>query len=165
LSFLEATPFSQTPGPYGRAGRRSRRHHAHDGGRLLIAKFSSLRDEWDVIAWEKTALDLAERACITVPGRRLERIAGRSVLLLDRFDRTPDGARIPYLSAMSLSTTRMTTYATTGFLGLMVAGRHHQCSTSTRIPTSASDESLPLGWESTQLMRSLLSVRSHLPSA
>ena len=41
-----------------------------DGGRLLIAKFSSLRDEWDVIAWEKTALDLAERACITVPGRR-----------------------------------------------------------------------------------------------
>ena len=37
---------------------------------MLIAKFSSLRDEWDVIAWEKTALDLAERACITVPGRR-----------------------------------------------------------------------------------------------
>ena len=93
-----------------------------DGGRLLIAKFSSLRDEWDVIAWEKAALDLAERACITVPGRRLERIAGRSVLLLDRFDRTPDGARIPYLSAMSLFTTRMTTYATTGFFGLMVAG-------------------------------------------
>ncbi len=90
-----------------------------DGGRLLIAKLSSLRDEWDVIAWEKTALDLAERACITVPGRRLERIAGRSVLLLDRFDRTPDGARIRYLSAMSPSTTRMTTYATTGFFGLI----------------------------------------------
>lgn len=39
-------------------------------------------------------------------GRRLERIAGRSVLLLDRFDRTPDGARIPYLCAMSLLTAR-----------------------------------------------------------
>ena len=92
-----------------------------DGGRLLIAKFSSLRDEWDVIAWEKTALDLAERAGITVPGRRLERIAGRSVLLLDRFDRTPDGARIPYLSAMSLLTARDGNTAAFNYLDLAEA--------------------------------------------
>jgi serine/threonine-protein kinase HipA len=73
-----------------------------DGERILIAKFASPSDEWDVIAWEKTTLDLAERAGIMVPRRRLERVSGRSVLLLDRFDRTAVGTRIPYLSAMTL---------------------------------------------------------------
>jgi serine/threonine-protein kinase HipA len=73
-----------------------------DGDRILIAKFASPRDEWDVIAWEKTALDLAERAGIRVPNRRLQRINGKAVLLLDRFDRTDAGSRIPYMSAMTL---------------------------------------------------------------
>ncbi|WP_166353443.1 type II toxin-antitoxin system HipA family toxin [Phytoactinopolyspora limicola] len=77
-----------------------------DGNRLLIAKFASPRDEWDVIAWEKTALDLAERAGIHVPTRRLERIDGKAVLLMDRFDRAADGSRIAYISAMTLLTTR-----------------------------------------------------------
>ncbi len=62
-----------------------------DGNRLLIAKFASPRDEWDVIAWEKTALDLAERAGIRVPSRSLRRINGKAVLLLDRFDRAERG--------------------------------------------------------------------------
>jgi serine/threonine-protein kinase HipA len=77
-----------------------------DGDRLLIAKFASPRDEWDVIAWEKTALDLAERAGIRAPRRRLLRINGKAVLLLDRFDRADDGTRIPYVSAMTLLTAR-----------------------------------------------------------
>ena len=73
-----------------------------DGNRILIAKFASRRDDWDVIAWEKTALDLAEKAGLRVPQRRLQRINGKAVLLLDRFDRAADGSRIPYISAMSL---------------------------------------------------------------
>ena len=73
-----------------------------DGDRILIAKFASPRDDWDVIAWEKTALDLAERAGLRVPRRQLKRINGKAVLLLDRFDRSDDGTRIPYISAMSL---------------------------------------------------------------
>lgn len=77
-----------------------------DGSRVLIAKFASPRDQWDVIAWEKTALDLAERAGIRVPSRSLRRINGKAVLLLDRFDRAESGARIPYMSAMTLLTTR-----------------------------------------------------------
>jgi serine/threonine-protein kinase HipA len=77
-----------------------------DGDRILIAKFASPRDEWDVIAWEKTALDLAEQAGIRVPDRRLQRINGKAVLLLDRFDRADDGTRIPYVSAMTLLTAR-----------------------------------------------------------
>ncbi len=53
------------------------------------------------MAWEKTALDLAEAAGITVPTRQLVDIEGSPVLLLDRFDR--EGAhRVGYLSAMTL---------------------------------------------------------------
>lgn len=77
-----------------------------DGDRLLIAKFASSRDQRDKIAWEATALDLARRTGIRVPDRRLRRINGKAVLLLDRFDRADDGSRIPYLSAMTLLTAR-----------------------------------------------------------
>ncbi len=77
-----------------------------DGNRVLIAKFASPRDQWDVMAWEKTALDLAQRAGIRVPTRSLRRINGKAVLLLGRFNRTESGARIPYMSAMTLLTAR-----------------------------------------------------------
>lgn len=72
-----------------------------DGERLLIAKFPHPGDEWDVMAWEMTALDLAERSGISVPERRLIDLAGRHVLLLDRFDRH-EGERVGYISAMTL---------------------------------------------------------------
>jgi len=72
-----------------------------DGDRLLIAKFPHQHDEWDVMAWEKVALDLAAAAGIRVPATRLVRVDGRAVLLLERFDRSGD-ARVPYISAMTL---------------------------------------------------------------
>ncbi|MGB3763898.1 MAG: type II toxin-antitoxin system HipA family toxin [Ornithinimicrobium sp.] len=72
-----------------------------DGDRLLIAKFSHPGDEWDVMAWERTALDLAKLAGIRTPHTKLLRVDGASVLLLERFDR--QGAqRVPYISAMTL---------------------------------------------------------------
>jgi len=78
-----------------------------DGDTLYIAKFPHPReDQWDVMAWEKTALDLAELAGLAVPARRLERVDGRNVLLVARFDRQPrpDGGlnRIGYVSASTL---------------------------------------------------------------
>lgn len=72
-----------------------------DGQKLLIAKFPHHSDEWDVMAWEKTALDLAERCGIRVPHRQLIDVGGRNVLLLDRFDRSEHG-RVGYISAMTL---------------------------------------------------------------
>lgn len=72
-----------------------------DENRLLMAKFPHRSDDWDVMAWEKTALDLAERAGIEVPGTELVQIDGRHVLVLERFDR--DGVRRRgYISAMTL---------------------------------------------------------------
>lgn len=71
------------------------------GGGLLIAKFPKPDDEYRVVAWEGVALELAARAGIHVPERRLEAIGGRDVLLLGRFDRRA-AERVPYLSAMSM---------------------------------------------------------------
>lgn len=72
-----------------------------DDGRLLIAKFPHHHDEWDVMAWEKTALDLADMCGFPTPHRRLVDVAGRQVLLLERFDRVDD-SRVPFISAMTL---------------------------------------------------------------
>ncbi|MFV2143802.1 type II toxin-antitoxin system HipA family toxin [Isoptericola sp. G70] len=73
-----------------------------DGHQLQIAKFPHPGDRWDVMAWEMSMLDLAEQAGIRVPGRRLLTVDGRSVLVLDRFDRDEQGRRRAYASAMSL---------------------------------------------------------------
>lgn len=76
-----------------------------EGDQLMLAKFSHPGDEWDVMAWEKTALDLAQAAGIVVPATRLVPIGDQKALVLERFDRAGsriDGARLPYLSAMSL---------------------------------------------------------------
>ncbi|WP_152360330.1 type II toxin-antitoxin system HipA family toxin [Microlunatus speluncae] len=71
------------------------------GAKLYIAKFPHHSDDWDVIGWEKTALDLAQRSGIEVPARRLVPVEGNSVLVLERFDREAD-RRIGYISAMTL---------------------------------------------------------------
>ncbi|MGV8847914.1 MAG: type II toxin-antitoxin system HipA family toxin [Propionibacteriaceae bacterium] len=72
-----------------------------DGDTLAIAKFPDASDAWDVMAWEATALGLAERAGIRVPRRRLLQVEGRHVLVLERFDRDAT-RRVPYLSALTL---------------------------------------------------------------
>lgn len=71
-------------------------------GRLKIAKLASVADDYDVIAWEAVALDLAEQAGIEVPARELLRVGDKSVLVLDRFDRLEAEQRVPYISAMTL---------------------------------------------------------------
>ena len=72
-----------------------------DQDRLYIAKFPKPDDAWNVMGWEKTALDLAENCGINVSNRRLYSVSGRSVLLLERFDRLAS-KRIGYISAMTV---------------------------------------------------------------
>lgn len=86
-------------------GARPKASVIDSGSQLLLAKFPHRNDQWDIMGWEKTALDLAERAGIDVPRRRLAGIDGRQVLLLERFDRSGD-RRIPYISAMTLTSGR-----------------------------------------------------------
>jgi serine/threonine-protein kinase HipA len=83
-------------------GARPKVHVRDQSGRVAIAKFpSESKDEWDVMAWESIALGLAAAAGIDVPAFSLHRIAGRSVLIVDRFDRAGE-LRIGYVSAMTM---------------------------------------------------------------
>ena len=84
-------------------GARPKAHVRHPDGRIAIAKFPSANhDTWNVMAWETVALDLAARAGIDVPVSRLLSLAGRNVLVVDRFDRTAAGERIGYVSARTM---------------------------------------------------------------
>lgn len=84
-------------------GARPKAHVRHPDGRIAIAKFPSPNhDAWNVMAWEKVALDLAARAGLDVPVSRLLNLAGRNVLVVDRFDRTAAGERIGYVSARTM---------------------------------------------------------------
>lgn len=84
-------------------GARPKAHVRTADGTIAIAKFPSAdHDTWNVMAWEKVALDLAGGAGIEVPRSRLLRLAGRCVLVVDRFDRSPAGGRIGYASAMTM---------------------------------------------------------------
>lgn len=82
-------------------GARPKASVLGDDGLLYIAKFPHPNDEWDLMAWEKTALDLAAEAGIHAPSRRITQVDGRTVLLLQRFDRD-HADRIGYMSAMTL---------------------------------------------------------------
>jgi serine/threonine-protein kinase HipA len=83
-------------------GARPKAHVLDTAGRVAIAKFPSPgSDTWNVMAWEKVALDLARDAGLTVPDSQLIRIGVRDVLIVDRFDRR-GAARIGYASAMTM---------------------------------------------------------------
>lgn len=59
----------------------------------FIAKFPSIKDNVDVVRIEKATLNLAERAGLVVPPTRLVVCGQRPVLLVRRFDITPQGRR------------------------------------------------------------------------
>jgi serine/threonine-protein kinase HipA len=83
-------------------GARPKASVVTENSSLAIAKFPNVQsDHWDVSAWEKLCLDLAEKVGIVVPENRLITVLNRNVLLLDRFDRAGD-ARIGYISALTL---------------------------------------------------------------
>jgi serine/threonine-protein kinase HipA len=70
-------------------------------GHLAIAKFPNKADEVRTVLWEAVALTLAAKGGVPVPAWRLETVADKPVLVLRRFDRQ-HGARVPFLSAMSM---------------------------------------------------------------
>ncbi|WP_051701717.1 type II toxin-antitoxin system HipA family toxin [Mycetocola saprophilus] len=99
---LEAVKLLLAAGTGSLGGARPKASVRGENDRLMIAKFPHREDDWDVMAWEATALELAEAAGVRVATHRLIRIDGRHLLLLDRFDRSDEGHRIGYMSAMTL---------------------------------------------------------------
>lgn len=96
--------------PGGSLGGARPKAGVRDGkNRLWIAKFPSRNDEDDVGAWERVVHDLARRAGIVVPDAELRRFGsskrgghGHHTYLSRRFDRTDDGGRLHFASAMTL---------------------------------------------------------------
>ena len=83
-------------------GSRPKASLRADDGRLLIAKFPSHGDAHDMQRWEALTLGLARDCGIVVPDFGIARVAGESILLLDRFDRDAQGRRIPVITAYGL---------------------------------------------------------------
>lgn len=83
-------------------GARPKAHVIDRKGRIAIAKFpKSEGDDWNVTGWEAVTLSLARDAGINAASSELEEIAGRSVHIVNRFDRR-GGLRVGYASAMTL---------------------------------------------------------------
>lgn len=75
----------------------------HQSGREYIAKFSASNDHFPVVGAEAASMFLAEKAGLNVARTRVESVLDRSVLLVERFDRTNDGGRILAASALTLT--------------------------------------------------------------
>ena len=76
-----------------------------DGDTNVIAKFSSSTDTYNVVKAEYVAMRLASRAGLNVAPVSLEHVAGKDVLLVERFDRakTKDGwTRQAMVSALTM---------------------------------------------------------------
>jgi serine/threonine-protein kinase HipA len=71
--------------------------------RLWIAKFPSKNDAFDTGAWEMLVYNLAARCGLDTVESRMERFSPRGTTFLTRrFDRTDDGGRIHFASALTL---------------------------------------------------------------
>jgi len=73
-------------------------------GRLWIAKFPSVRDEYNVGAWELVVHSLARACELKVAEAAAQRFASaHHTFLVRRFDRTAAGRRLHFASAMTLT--------------------------------------------------------------
>ncbi len=86
-------------------GARPKASVRDENGFLCIAKFPSGRDTHDIGAWEVIAHRLAAKAGIHVPEARPLRLGGSpyTTFLVKRFDRTAQGKRRAFVSAMTLT--------------------------------------------------------------
>lgn len=84
-------------------GARPKAGVVGEGGSAWIAKFPSRRDGDDVGAWEGVAHELARRAGVETAPTQTRRFGSEHhTFLAQRFDRTPDGGRLHFASAMTL---------------------------------------------------------------
>ncbi len=74
----------------------------NDGG-LWIAKFPSRNDQGDIGGWEIVTYELAQMAGITMAESRAQKFSSDNyTFLTKRFDRSNDGQRIHFASAMTM---------------------------------------------------------------
>ena len=91
-----------------------------EAGFLALGKFPSIKDERNVTRAEVLALKLASMAGIDAAHAHVTAVHGTPVAVIRRFDRTPEDARIPYMSgATLLQASRQADHAYTEMLAAM----------------------------------------------
>ena len=84
-------------------GARPKSGFVNADGSLWIAKFPSRDDKFDIGAWEMIINELAAKAGINVATASAKKFYGRHhTFLTKRFDRTNNGQRLHFASAMTL---------------------------------------------------------------
>ena len=83
-------------------GARPKANVQDPNGSLWIAKFPSRSDRQDIGAWEAVAMQLARACGINVSDFDIVRYNRHATFLTRRFDRTPNGKRIHFTSAMTM---------------------------------------------------------------
>ena len=84
-------------------GARPKANIIDEDGFMKVAKFPSRNDSGDVELWEHIAYVLARKAGIGVPDTRVVKVGSQyHTLLSKRYDRTDDGRRIHYASALTM---------------------------------------------------------------
>jgi len=72
-------------------------------GNLWIAKFPGRADKKDIGGWEMVTNEIAKNAGINVATSKIQKFSGNHhTFLTKRFDRTSNGERIHYASAMTM---------------------------------------------------------------
>jgi serine/threonine-protein kinase HipA len=84
-------------------GARPKASVRDEEGALCIAKFPSRADTRNMAAWEMLAHRLGAKCGIDLPQARLLGEREQSTFLVKRFDRTADGGRLAFVSAMTLT--------------------------------------------------------------
>lgn len=103
-------------------GARPKASVVDPDGNLWIAKFPSVRDEHDVGAWEIVVQTLARSCGLRVPASQVKRFANPyHTFLVKRFDRTAQGKRLHFASAMTLTGHKDGEDASTGVSYLEIA--------------------------------------------
>ncbi len=103
-------------------GARPKASVVDPNGHLWIAKFPSVGDEHDVGAWELVVHTLARSCGLRVAESLAKRFANtHHTFLVKRFDRTPEGRRLHFASAMTLTGHRDGDDASTGASYLEIA--------------------------------------------
>jgi len=87
--------------------------------RQLIAKFSVSTDLFPWIQAEAVGMELARRCGVQVPATELIRTNGRDVLLIERFDRGPNGRRRHVLSGLTMLGIHEMAFRHTSYTGLV----------------------------------------------
>ncbi|TNE81229.1 MAG: type II toxin-antitoxin system HipA family toxin [Bacteroidetes bacterium] len=84
-------------------GARPKASIIDEKGQLWIAKFPSGNDHFDVGAWEMVTYELAKAAGINMAECRAQQFSSKHhTFLTKRFDRSSDGQRIHFASAMTM---------------------------------------------------------------